>query len=672
MDKRKSEAAAEIGKLRDRIGHHNYRYYVLDDPEITDAEYDTLFRRLEELEAEFPDLATEDSPTVRVGAPPLESFAAVAHELPMLSLQNAFSEEEIREFDGRIRRYLEREEEVDYHIEPKLDGLAVETRYENGVFTVGSTRGDGLRGENVTLNLRPLRSLPLRLRDEGGLPAPRLLEARGEVILAKEAFRALNNQRQEEGEKPFANPRNAAAGSLRQLDSKVTAGRPLEILYYGIGRCEGASFSSQDKVLEALRGWGLPTAPGAVVVKGIDAVIRHVLAAAESRDSLPFEVDGSVIKVRDLGLQSRLGTLSRHPRWALAYKFAARTARTTIREVEFSVGRTGVVTPVALMEPVQVGGVEVERSTLHNEDEIRKKDIRIGDSIVIMRAGDVIPAVVSVDTEARDGSEEPITFPDGCPSCGSPLQREAGQVAWRCTSLACPAQLKERIRHFASRRAMDIEGLGTKIVDQLVDRGLVGGVTDLFRLDEPTVAALDRMAEKSAANLVAAIAASRETTLPRLIFALGIRHVGEHLAGVLAGRFQSLAKLAAATREELLAIHEVGPEVAESVTGFFDQKANRKIMEDLSALGIRYEAPAQLGSRELEGKSFAFTGTLASLSREEARELIRARGGKASSTVSGKTDYVVVGANPGSKAEKAARLKLTVLSEDDFLAMVKR
>jgi DNA ligase (NAD+) len=316
--------------------------------------------------------------------------------------------------------------------------------------------------------------------------------------------------------------------------------------------------------------------------------------------------------------------------------------------------------------------VEVERSTLHNEDEIRKKDIRIGDSIVIMRAGDVIPAVVSVDTEARDGSEEPITFPDGCPSCGSPLQREAGQVAWRCTSLACPAQLKERIRHFASRRAMDIEGLGTKIVDQLVDRGLVGGVTDLFRLDEPTVAALDRMAEKSAANLVAAIAASRETTLPRLIFALGIRHVGEHLAGVLAGRFQSLAKLAAATREELLAIHEVGPEVAESVTGFFDQKANRKIMEDLSALGIRYEAPAQQGSRELEGKSFAFTGTLASLSREEARELIRARGGKASSTVSGKTDYVVVGANPGSKAEKAARLKLTVLSEDDFLAMVKR
>lgn len=663
----REKTAAEIDDLRRRIEHHNYRYYVLDDPEISDGEYDALFRALESLEKEFPDLATADSPTVRVGAPPLEHFDPVTHDPPMLSLQNAFEVEEVREFDRRIRRYLERETPFDYHVEPKLDGLAVEARYEQGVFAIGSTRGDGRQGEDVTLNLKTLKSLPLRLLDDGGPPVPELLEARGEVIMRKDAFRLLNERRQEDGEKPFANPRNAAAGSLRQLDSSVTAGRPLEILFYGIGRCEGAGFSTHDDLLASLRSWGLPTPPGSVVLHGIDDVTGHLEGVESGRDDLPFEVDGAVIKVRDTELQGRLGTLSRHPRWALAFKFAPRTAQTTIRDIEFSVGRTGVVTPVALLEPVRVGGVEVERSTLHNEDEICKKDVRIGDTVVIQRAGDVIPAVVSVDPDKRDGTQKPVVFPASCPSCGSALVREKEQVAWRCTSLSCPAQLKERVKHFASRRGMDIEGLGARLVDQLVDRGLVASVADIYRLRGEQVATLDRMAEKSAANLLAAIDRSRQTTLPRLLFALGIRHVGEHLAVVLAGRYAGLEALADATEDELVQIHEVGPEVAESVLNFFRQPENLSIIGDLAGLGVHYEPTPQRGSLEFEGKTFAFTGTLATVSREEARGLVRSRGGRASSTVSGKTDFVIVGSNPGAKADKAARLGLTVLTEDEFL-----
>jgi len=671
MGGEKADIAAEIDRLRREIEHHNYRYYVLDDPEITDDRYDRIMRRLERLEAGHPHLVSDDSPTRKVGAPPLDSFAPFRHTLPMLSLQNALTEQEVREFDRRVHRFLESDEPLNYQVDLKLDGLAVEVVYEKGRFSGGSTRGDGRTGEDVTENLRTIRSLPLRLHAPGDSPPPSLLQARGEVIIRKSGFRRLNRSRLEAGEPPFANPRNAAAGSLRQLDSRITARRPLEILFYGVGECRGALFRSQTEILEAFRLWGLPTTSAAVLCGDRDEVVERYRLIEKEREALPYEIDGIVVKVDDLGLQEKLGSVSRSPRWALAVKFPPQQAATRIRKVEFSVGRTGVITPVAVMDPVRIGGVEVERATLHNEDEILKKDVRVGDTVVVQRAGDVIPAVVEVLSDRRSGRELPVNFPAACPACGSRIGRESGEVAWRCTSLSCPAQLKEHILHFASRRAMDVEGLGVRLVDQLVERNLVRTVADLYRLRREDLAGLERMADKSASNLLRAIDGSKDTTFARLIYALGIRHVGEHLAGVLARELGSMERLEKAAEDELTALHDIGPEVAQSVVQFFGQERNRRIVAELLDVGIRCR-PAEIAKRGgLAGKSFVFTGTLSSVTREEARALVEGLGGRATSSVSRNTDFIVAGENPGSKSAKAAELGIQVLSEDEFLDLLK-
>jgi DNA ligase (NAD+) len=587
----------------------------------------------------------------------------------MLSLQNAFTDEEIIEFGERIARLNKDFLPIRYCVDLKLDGLAVEAVYENGVFTLGSTRGDGTTGEDVTVNLRTIRSLPLRLRRSASLPFPARLEARGEVIMKKKSFRSLNERRLEAGGTPFATSRNAAAGSLRQLDSAITAERPLDIFFYGIGSVTGSSFRTQCDIMRALRDWGLSTAPSGRLCTSVEEVIQRCREVESLRDDLPFEIDGVVVKVDDCRLQQSLGSVSRSPRWALAFKFSSQREVTRIRAVEFSVGRTGVVTPVAVMDPVRIGGVEVERATLHNEDEMRRKDIRVGDTVVIERAGDVIPALVEVMTSSRSGNEEQIFYPDRCPACDTPLIRETGEAAWRCTGLSCPAQLKRRIRHFSSRRAMDIEGLGTKLIDQLVDKGIVHSIADIYRLRSADLLHLDRMGERSANNLVRSIAASRQTTLPRLIYALGIRHVGEQLARVLAHQFASLENLSSANEEQLTAVREIGPEVAGSVTVFFRNENNRRTLDDLRAAGVVCESHSP-PTDDLAGRIFVFTGTLRSMSRDQARRLVEALGGRVASSVGRKTGYLVVGSEPGSKLAQAGRLGVPILSEDEFIGLV--
>ena len=674
MGATRREIARRIEELRAAIEHHNYRYYVLDDPEISDAAYDLLLRELQQLEEANPGLASPDSPTHRVGAPPAATFSPVRHRLPMLSLQNAFSEAELVEFDERVRRFLGREEPLRYALEPKLDGLAIEAIYENGRFVSGSTRGDGTTGEEVGENLRSIRSLPLRLRTEGGPAPPPYVEARGEVILRTRDFARLNQEREEAGAPPFANPRNAAAGSLRQLDPRVSASRPLAVLFYGVGDCAGFAPATEIETLEALRSWGLPVVPGIEQAEGVEGAIAYYRRREAERERLPFEIDGVVVKVDAIELQERLGSVSRSPRWAVAFKFPPRQAQTVLRGVEFSVGRTGVVTPVAVMDPVRIGGVEVERATLHNEDEIRRKDIRIGDTVVVTRAGDVIPAVQEVIPALRTGAERRIAFPAVCPACRATLGREEGQAAWRCTSLACPARLRETIRHFASRRALDIEGLGDKLVDQLVAGGLVRSVADLYRLRKEDLLPLERLAEKSAGNVIAAIGRSRRTTLPRLLFALGIPHVGEQVARVLAAYAGSLERLESASVEELTGVRGIGPEIAASVAAFFRHEQNRRTVAALLHNGVQASAESEVGppgAGPLAGLSFVFTGTLGSMSREEAKGLVTRAGGRAVSSVSRATSFVVVGSDPGSKALQAEKLGVPRLSESAFLALLR-
>ncbi len=632
-------------------------------------------RELLELEAAHPELATPDSPTRSVGAAPAAVFSPVRHQVPMLSLQNAFSVEEFAEFDLRVRRLLHREGPLSYALEPKLDGLAVQAIYTQGSFVSGSTRGDGTTGEEVGANLRTVRSLPLRLRADGPLAPPPYLEARGEVIMRTRDFARLNREREETGLPPFANPRNAAAGSLRQLDPRVSASRPLAVLFYGIGACPGFAPETQTGILEALRGWGLPVAPLVERGVGIEAAVAYYRRLELRRDDLPFEIDGVVVKADRIADQERLGAVSRSPRWAVAVKFPPRSAQTRLRDVVFSVGRTGVVTPVAIMDPVRIGGVEVERATLHNEDEIHRKDIRIGDMVIVSRAGDVIPAVQEVVPALRTGKETPIVFPLLCPSCRAAISREAGQAAWRCTSLACPARLRETIRHFASRRALDIEGLGEKLIDQLVGRGLVRSVADLYRLKKEDILPLERLADKSAGKVIDAISRSRRTSLPRLIFALGIAHVGEQVARILAAHAGTLATLAAANEAELTGLRGVGPEIAASVTAFFRLRENQRIVAALQANGVfavpdPAEAPPAAGP--LAGLTFVFTGTLGSPSREQARDLVIRAGGKTATAVSRATSYVTVGADPGSKALKAEKFGVPRLSEAEFLALLEQ
>lgn len=657
-------------ELREQIHYHNYRYYVLDDPEISDAAYDLLLRELQKIEQEYPDLITPDSPTQRIGAAPLAEFATVAHTIPMLSLDNAMNEGELRDFDSRVKRFLNTTTPVEYVVELKFDGLAVELVYESGVFTLGSTRGDGINGENVTQNLRTIKSIPLRLLTDK-LPIPDRLEVRGEVILKNSDFKRINAEREKKSEPLFANPRNAAAGSLRQLDPRVTATRPLGMYCYGVGQVIGLELKSHFESLQVLKQLGFKISDYTRICQGVDQVVAFYNFIQDQREKLPYEIDGVVVKVNALALQNVLGIKARSPRWAIAYKFAARQETTQILDIVAQVGRTGALTPVAIMQPVRIGGVEVSRATLHNQDEVDRKDVRIGDWVVVQRAGDVIPEVVKAITSRRTGAEKIYKLPPRCPVCGSEVIRLADEAVHRCQNMSCPAQVKERVRHFASKRAMDIDGLGEKLVDQLVDRGLVKGVADLYFLTKEQLAGLERMADKSAQNIIAAIDASRKSTPDRLLFALGIRFVGEHTARLLleaSGSLEALEKLGV---DELMEIQGIGPQVAASVVNFFSQPDNLKEIEQLKAGGVKFTSLQVQKGALLANKTLVFTGALATMTRSEAEQLVEQMGGHAASSVSKNTDYVVVGDAPGSKAEKARQLGIRIITEAEFRQLVR-
>lgn len=673
MTARKSSpqaAKARMDKLRRLLDYHNYRYHVLDDPEISDAQYDAMFRELQALETTYPQWITPDSPTQRVGAPPLEKFGTVEHAQPMLSLANAFSEKEVGEFDERIHRFLNHDGPIEYVVEPKMDGVAVELIYIAGVLRIGSTRGDGIRGEDITQNLKTIRSIPLRLMETPAYPTADRIDVRGEVFITVPDFNKLNQQRLKKGEPPFANPRNAAAGSLRQLDSAVTAERPLDIFFYGIGEFQGRSFDTHWELLENLRNWGLKVNPLIRRCPDIEASILHYRRLLDMRPSLPYEADGAVLKVNSLDLQTRLGEISRSPRWALAFKFPSHQETTTVRDIQVQVGRTGALTPVAILEPVRVGGVQVTRATLHNQDEIDRKDIRIGDTVVIQRAGDVIPEVIEVVSGRRTGRELPFKIPEQCPVCGSRVARLDGESAHRCMGLSCPAKLKEGILHFASKRAMDIDGLGEKLVEQLVDRRLVKDVADLYKLDQVQLASLERMADKSASDILNAVERTKEIPLERFYYALGIRHVGEHLAKVMAHHYPNITQLAAVEEQELTQIHEIGPKVAQSIVAFFREPHNRETIERLLQAGVKPVPTLKHKPSVLQSKTIVFTGTLESMTRQEAQALVIRCGGRAASDVSSNTDWVVAGPGAGSKLQKATALGITVLTEEEFISRI--
>jgi len=656
-------------QLKEAIEYHNYRYYVLDNPEISDAEYDQMMRELEKLEADYPELYDSNSPTQRVGAPPLEEFETVTHTIPMLSLANGQNEIEVREFDQRVRRFLGMDGDIAYVAEPKLDGLAVELVYEGGNLIIGSTRGDGVNGENITQNLRTIKTIPLTLiRKE--VPVPERLEVRGEVYMEIEGFRELNKRREALGEPLFANPRNAAAGSLRQLDPNITASRPLNIFCYGPGEVAGYSFKTHWQFLNTLPHWGLRVNPLMKRCRNIDEAIGYYDEISQEREALPYEIDGVVIKADQLDLQSRLGVISRNPRWALAYKFKPKQETTRVVDIIPQVGRTGAITPVAVLEPVRVGGIEISRATLHNQDEIDKKDVRIGDTVIVQRAGDVIPEVVKVMESRRVGKERRYHIPDTCPVCGADVVRLENEAAHRCIGLSCPAQLKGRIKHFASKRAMDIDGLGDKLVAQLVDKGIIKDVSGLYRLSKEDLVALERMADKSAQNILNAIEGSKKKPLAKFIYALGVRHVGEHLSEVLAKELKSLTNFFHVTEEELLAVREVGPELAQSVVRFFRDQGNREVMGKLQEAGLTIVEPGVGEMAKLKGLTFVFTGALESFTRDEARDLVESFGGKTASRISKKVDYVVVGSDPGSKYDRARELGIPVLTENQFREMV--
>ena len=657
----------KVETLRKQLDHHNYRYYVLDDPEVADREYDTLLRELQKLEQDHPELVTHDSPTQRVGARPLEAFGSVDHRLPMLSLENAMSDEELIAFDERVKKGLDVDKSIEYVAELKMDGLAVELVYENGTFVRGSTRGDGFTGEGITQNLRTVRAIPLKLRDQKW---PSSFEVRGEVFMDKQGFVLLNEQRLKEGESPFANPRNAAAGSLRQLDSSVTAGRPLKFFAYELA---GATQPSQWETLESLKSWGLPVNGHTKLCGSMDAAVNFFHWWENERESLPYEIDGVVVKVNDLAQREALGVRSRSPRWAIAGKFKAQQVTTVVEDIIASVGRTGAVTPVAKLEAVSVGGVTVTNATLHNQDEINRKDVRIGDTVLVQRAGDVIPEVVKVISEKRPKETKPYSLPDSCPQCNGEVIRPEGEVVARCQNAACPAQVKGRIDHFVSKRAMNMDGLGTKLIDQMVEEGLLRDFSDIFTLKKEDVAGLERMAEKSAENLMDAIKASKIVSLWRFVYGLGIRNIGEHLAQVLANRFGDLDAIMSAAPEELEEIDEVGPIVAASIHSFFSGESNRAIVERCLASGVTLENPPTLSeSTPLEGKTFVFTGSLEKFTRSEAKEMVEHLGGRAGGSVSQKTDYLVAGPGTGSKKTKAEELGVPILTETEFFNLINR
>ena len=661
----------KIDNLRSELNDHNYRYYVLDDPVISDAEYDRLLRELQSLEDTHPELITDDSPTQRVGALPLEGFGNIEHRIPMQSLANAMDSDELLAFHDRLIRRLGKEQAIEYIAEPKLDGLAVELVYENGQFVNGSTRGDGTTGEDITQNLKTIRAIPLALRVETQ-SAPALLEVRGEVFISKDDFKKLNKQ-QEENDKPvFANPRNAAAGSLRQLDSGITATRPLSIFCYQAGVVEGTTFETHSEFLAALQNWGFPVNPEIKILNGIEEAITFHSNLESHRNSLPYEIDGSVIKVNNYALREELGVRSRSPRWAIAGKFKAQQETTVIEDIVLSVGRTGAVTPVAKLQPVKVGGVVVSNVTLHNQDEIDRKDIRVGDTVLIQRAGDVIPQVVKVIKEKRPSNTSPFKMTNTCPECDHDVYRPEDEVVARCQNLSCPAQVKRRIEHFVSKNAMDIDGVGEKLIDQLVEKNLVKSVDDLYHLTLDQLSELERMAEKSAKNTISAIDNSKSTTFHRFVHALGIRNVGEHVAKVLEKSFTGNIEIFMKTNAEVLEdIDEVGPIVAETIVKFWADETNVNIVNNCFKLGISLESVKNETEQIFMGKTFVFTGSLESITRKEGKEIVEARGGRAAGSVSAKTDYIVAGENAGSKLKKAEKLGIPVLTESEFMDLIK-
>ncbi len=663
------DISRRVEQLREEINHHNYLYYVLDRPEILDAEYDRLVRELEDLEARHPQLITPDSPTQRVGAKALKKFGEVKHDVSMLSLANAFSETEVMDFDRRVRERLHTDD-IEYSAEPKLDGLAVSLLYENGLFTQGATRGDGVTGEDVTQNIRTISAVPLKLY---GKDYPKVLEVRGEVYLSKRSFAEINAEATKRGEKTFVNPRNAAAGSLRQLDPKITASRPLAFFCYGLGKiADGKMPDRHSAILAKLRDWGLPVPHEQRVVQGVQGCLDYYRDLAARRQRLPFEIDGVVYKVNSLAQQDQLGFVSRAPRWAVAHKFPAQEELTEVLGIDAQVGRSGALTPVARLKPVFVGGVTVTNATLHNQDEIDRKDIRVGDSVIVRRAGDVIPEVVSVIEERRPSGTRPYHLPKHCPVCGADVIRAESEAIARCSGgLFCPAQRKQVILHFASRRAMDIEGLGDKLVEQLVERKLIENPADLYTLTPPQLAELERMGEKSAVNVCAALQNSKQTSLPRFLYALGIREVGEATALALANHFGDLDAIMRADAETLQSVPDVGPIVAAHIEAFFRQRDNREVIAKLHAAGINWPAiKMEHGRKPLQGKTFVLTGTLEGMSREEVKQKLQGLGAKVSGSVSAKTDYVVAGADPGSKLDKANELGIAVLDEQGLLKLI--
>ena len=661
-----------IKSLRKQINDHNYQYYVLDNPIISDGEYDKLLKELELIENKYPQYITPESPTQRIGAKPINSFGTITHRITMMSLANAMSEDELRAFDERIKKRLSAPKEIEYVVEPKLDGLAVELIYENGKFVNGSTRGDGNTGEDITSNLKTINSIPLILRDDI-VPLPDLVEVRGEVFIRKNDFQILNAKRIQENNQPFANARNAAAGSLRQLDPKITATRSLSIYCYQAGVIDGINLNNHSEFLEQLKGWGLPVNPEIKIAQGIEKAIQYHKKLENIRNEFPYEIDGSVIKVNSLTFRNELGERSRSPRWAIAGKFKAQQVTTIIKDIFPSVGRTGAVTPVARLEPAEVGGVTVTNATLHNQDEIDRKDIRIGDTVIIERSGDVIPKVIKVIQEKRTKNAKSYHLPNHCPECNNQLIRPENEVVFRCTNFSCPAKIKGNIKHFVSKDALDMDGLGEKLIDQLVNEKIIKNVDDLFQINKNQLTNLERMGDKSADNIIESINNSKVTSFSRFIYALGIRHVGEHTSKLLEDAFDgNFDLLLDASFEDLESIDEVGPIVAQSIIEFWNIDLNKKIANNCFEFGLKLKKTNKLVNQTLSGKIFVFTGLLEKLNRKEAKEMVLDKGGRVSNTVSKNTNFLVAAPGAGSKLEKAKQLGINIINEEQFEKLVNK
>lgn len=663
----KEQAAIRINELRPEIDRHNYLYYVENNPEISDAEFDKLMEELKSLESLYPELITPDSPTHRIGGYVAEGFKSVEHIIPMMSIDNVTDDKGAYEFEKRVKKIVETPFDIEYVVEPKFDGVSASLRYEDGILAQAATRGDGKVGEDITVNIKTIKSIPLRLKSNNGIP--RRLEVRGEVVINKESFKKLNKELAEEGEPIFANPRNAASGSLRQLDSGITAKRPLDFHVWGIGEVVGYEFKTEWEIVNEIRDWGFRSEKHFKLCRGIDEAISYRHEMESMRDDLPYEADGVVIKVNDRRYQRELGATAKFPRWAIAYKFKPRQATTKVRDITVQVGRMGLITPIAKVEPVRIGGVTIRNASLHTEDILRQKDVRIGDTVLVERAGDVIPQIVKAIAEKRTGEEEVFYMPKNCPSCHRRLQKDGAYHY--CPNLSCPAQLQGRIEHLASRRAFDIRGLGEKIVIQLMQEGLIKDLADVFYLKKEDLIGLERFAEKSASNLVEEIEKSKHITLARFILALSIRHVGERMAQIVAENFNDLDDLMGSTEERLMEIPTVGPEVANSIVNFFGERKNRETINKLLASGVRieYAPPVRKGDR-LAGLTFVLTGALENFTRDEAKRLIEQEGGVVTSSVSKKTSYIVVGKEPGSKLESAEALGIKIIDEDEFKKMI--